>query len=504
MRPDAVPAAKKPEPPPAQEAQALVEENLGDGEIEVETVAEVQEAQEEDSVDVDAGGGDDGVDGAPGGDTSSNRGRSRSSARRGVGGAHAGRGASPSLLNTVAKLYNGRAKGGILNALRSYTTGSDPAANRDSKEGKRRRENEVRSLQHGTGKLLEGFIIDLAATRGTAPEVQVGTSAWSKQGASGVAMCKRRGIFADDTRTTCTCAALFAPPLCEEGAVFTRARTMMGWKGPYQGPLLAAVNTLPKGTEIRVAKDPSGPHVNDFRPQLLSKVGPNLQQLLPTADPLQGHLLRSCAVVGNGAILHLGLSRGKLIDSHAAVFRVNNAPTEGYERHVGKRTTFRVLGNEDRIFAWREDLQEMSVQIVRSAADFRAFLFLKRRMRGLRLSMMHHEYMKFLDDTLGFMPSTGLYAVLMAMHRCVRVSLFGFQATGTAFRTLTGGRYRYFDTHTRAVDPTRDGEEWLVLEAFHQAGLLQFGDPCITECHTATAAAPVTAACRRCMRKSYS
>lgn len=39
MRPDAVPAAKKPEPPPAQEAQALVEENLGDGEIEVETVA---------------------------------------------------------------------------------------------------------------------------------------------------------------------------------------------------------------------------------------------------------------------------------------------------------------------------------------------------------------------------------------------------------------------------------------------------------------------------------
>lgn len=99
-------------------------------------------------MDVDAGGGDDGVDGAPGGDTSSNRGRSRSSARRGVGGAHAGRGASPSLLNTVAKLYNGRAKGGILNALRSYTTGSDPAANRDSKEGKRRRENEVRSLQH--------------------------------------------------------------------------------------------------------------------------------------------------------------------------------------------------------------------------------------------------------------------------------------------------------------------------------------------------------------------
>lgn len=45
--------------------------------------------------------------------------------------------------------------------------------------------------------------------------------------------------------------------------MFTRARTMMGWKGPYQGPLLAAVNTLPKGTEIRV---PAPSHPSHLSP----------------------------------------------------------------------------------------------------------------------------------------------------------------------------------------------------------------------------------------------
>lgn len=51
---------------------------------------------------------------------------------------------------------------------------------------------------------------------------------------------------------------------------------------------------------------------------------------------------KRCAVVGNsGALLY---SRyGKLIDSHDVVFRMNQAPTHGYETYVGHKATHRLL-----------------------------------------------------------------------------------------------------------------------------------------------------------------
>lgn len=60
-------------------------------------------------------------------------------------------------------------------------------------------------------------------------------------------------------------------------------------------------------------------------------------------SPLPTRRLRTCAVVGNAPGVALSTLNGGAINRHDAVFRVNLAPTLGYERHVGNRTFVRVM-----------------------------------------------------------------------------------------------------------------------------------------------------------------
>ncbi|KAM3850719.1 beta-galactoside alpha-2,6-sialyltransferase 2-like [Diretmus argenteus] len=62
-------------------------------------------------------------------------------------------------------------------------------------------------------------------------------------------------------------------------------------------------------------------------------------------DQLQGSEYRTCAVVTSaGAILNSSL--GKEIDSHDAVLRFNAAPTQGFQKDVGNKTTIRIINSQ--------------------------------------------------------------------------------------------------------------------------------------------------------------
>eukprot|EP00191_Tetraselmis_sp_GSL018_P010990 CAMPEP_0177599494 /NCGR_PEP_ID=MMETSP0419_2-20121207/13028_1 /TAXON_ID=582737 /ORGANISM="Tetraselmis sp., Strain GSL018" /LENGTH=467 /DNA_ID=CAMNT_0019092241 /DNA_START=541 /DNA_END=1945 /DNA_ORIENTATION=- len=63
------------------------------------------------------------------------------------------------------------------------------------------------------------------------------------------------------------------------------------------------------------------------------------------AEDLRENRHKTCAVVGNGGAM-LSKPWGSSIDRHDAVFRFNDGPTEGFERHVGSKTTYRLTNNK--------------------------------------------------------------------------------------------------------------------------------------------------------------
>ena len=148
------------------------------------------------------------------------------------------------------------------------------------------------------------------------------------------------------------------------------------------------------------------------------------------------HKRQICAVVGASGNL-LGSRYGPLIDAHDLVFRVNRAPRGYYGPDVGLRTTHHV--------AWPTNLHE-------ELADRRAFLLwnpltlhtpdLFDRMLSIaekemgwdpaRVRIIHPEFIKYLHEgwteERGEFPSTGLIAMMLAVHVCDEVDVFGFGA----------------------------------------------------------------------------
>ena len=106
---------------------------------------------------------------------------------------------------------------------------------------------------------------------------------------------------------------------------------------------------------------------------------PELSEYIPDEDdihirgglrPDAKSLGRRCAVVGNSGSL-LDHTYGSEIDSHDAVIRFNAAPTKGYEKHVGKKTTIRVQNIDN--LGFREPKDEMLVFTARDEKTFRHF-----------------------------------------------------------------------------------------------------------------------------------
>ena len=224
----------------------------------------------------------------------------------------------------------------------------------------------------------------------------------------------------------------------------------------------------------------------------------DLVGVLPLND--EDYEFKTCAVVGNSGVL-LKSKQGKEIDEHEKVFRINYAPTAGYEEDVGSRTDFDFvnLQHVKPFIAGRTRLGGSIPESSRSAlrnttlvlfeifnpfARYHYYAPLLKRLETARVSGVANEHVAPGSSAIvvspeiiahafklweavkkavelgavfaGFhskrfkpKPMSGVFAATFALHSCEKVSLYGFSPySKTSAISSDSNKYHYFDSIT--------------------------------------------------------
>ncbi|XP_054620659.1 CMP-N-acetylneuraminate-beta-galactosamide-alpha-2,3-sialyltransferase 1-like [Dunckerocampus dactyliophorus] len=152
---------------------------------------------------------------------------------------------------------------------------------------------------------------------------------------------------------------------------------------------------------------------------------------------------RTCAVVGNSVNLK-GSRYGHLIDAHDVVLRMNYAPTKGYEEDVGTKTSHRLMYPESAL-----DLNDSThlvllpfkildlewlQQAFTTGFNGTSYKPVRATIRANKSLVMvvNPGFIAYVNRAwLGMRrgyPSTGFLAVILALHMCDEVHVFGYGA----------------------------------------------------------------------------
>ena len=156
-------------------------------------------------------------------------------------------------------------------------------------------------------------------------------------------------------------------------------------------------------------------------------------------------IYKTCAVVGAAGGL-LREEKGAMIDAHDAVIRINLSPVSGFARHVGRRTTWRVLTLD------KFDYHPLYRMLTRNGpatstpdnrwaiacygpfrgrCTLRRFRQLLAANRGIYIIspttlLRTKRRLRSSKLTGRNAPTTGLVAIDFALSTCEHVSIFGF------------------------------------------------------------------------------
>jgi hypothetical protein len=283
-----------------------------------------------------------------------------------------------------------------------------------------------------------------------------------------------KGVCQKSTNT-CLCAKLWIGDNCEKPyplkGKHIKAKIDRGLG--FAGSITMSKKVTGKRKNIEVTL-PGKEKDADKGHRILGPVDQELLSIMPQTDAV-GEVYNKCAVVGSSGIL-LNYENGKFIDEHDAVFRFNSAPTKGgLEAHAGSKTTHRITNTQN--WAFREG-KELLLVHMRSHASLAAFLKTRKGDKSIRMAAFDQGFVEHMAHSLSFMPTSGLYGIIIALSRCHEVNLFGFQVSSEH-----GALYHYYDACDEPANGERDGAEWFVVKKLVEEKLVKFAEPCVVECH---------------------
>eukprot|EP00899_Mesostigma_viride_P024393 jgi/Mesvir1/5138/Mv15284-RA.1 len=139
----------------------------------------------------------------------------------------------------------------------------------------------------------------------------------------------------------------------------------------------------------------------------------------------------TCAVVGSSTSMLGPRKWGAAIDAHTAVFRFNDAPTKGFEEHVGQKTTLR-FQNMD-YCGFRESPSELTIQYTQNrdgTCDAGHILHTSRAVMMYGRQYFLKTAPPIEDPSGGRLKmSGGFFGIAMALHLCASVDVYGFDSS---------------------------------------------------------------------------
>eukprot|EP00238_Polyblepharides_amylifera_P009835 CAMPEP_0196583566 /NCGR_PEP_ID=MMETSP1081-20130531/43905_1 /TAXON_ID=36882 /ORGANISM="Pyramimonas amylifera, Strain CCMP720" /LENGTH=544 /DNA_ID=CAMNT_0041904497 /DNA_START=125 /DNA_END=1759 /DNA_ORIENTATION=- len=271
-------------------------------------------------------------------------------------------------------------------------------------------------------------------------------------------------------------------------AFFERLR-----KGAFNEPITMNLQTVYSSQAMAHGRSGLWSVDNSGERASLGSVPPVLPEVLPREDALGPHYPRggawhSCAVVGtSGLLLHYNL--GAEIDQHTAVFRMNEAPIKGFETHVGRRTTIRLVEDQYHALARSQPSKQMVLQQIKTKATLQEFIDFKSTPESMNLYYLAPDLELHVARYLKKGPVTwGLFTVFLAAQKCRKITLYGFAAHHRGHV-----QYRYWDHEEpkvmmrSSVGSAYDSDindMGMLSEFVHQSnGLHTMAVPCVSSYH---------------------
>ena len=232
--------------------------------------------------------------------------------------------------------------------------------------------------------------------------------------------------------STCSCTLLYGGPHCDRVLTLSHRVKLLAWQRRFNIDYALdftlnqafVLNDKLKHLLVKPTSTAEAASIGDITPALF--------HVLPEIDALPGNppkVFQRCALVDHSALL-LPFADGAAIDAHDAVLRLGNDPTHGYERIVGSKTTMRICGHaapcrgeSDNEMVFRHLYDDQALQ--RFTHDHRSNVMTT---DSARLYAFQPSFTNYVKRILPFEASPAVTAVLLAMHMCFTVNLYGFVA----------------------------------------------------------------------------